>query len=103
MALTHRLATPADLPALTALMDAAIGELQRGFLDEAQIAASRRLMGLDIQLVADGTYFVVQDGEGIAGCGGWSWRATLYGGDHSPGRDAALLDPATDAARVRAM
>lgn len=103
MALTHRLATPADLPALTALMDAAIGELQRGFLDEAQIAASRRLMGLDTQLVADGTYFVVQDGDAIAGCGGWSRRATLYGGDHSPGRDAALLDPATDAARVRAM
>ncbi len=103
MTLTHRLAAPADLPALTALMDDAIGELQRGFLDEAQIAASRQLMGLDTQLVADGTYFVVQDGEAIAGCGGWSRRATLYGGDHSPGRDAALLDPATDAARVRAM
>lgn len=103
MALTHRLATPADLPGLTALMDAAIGELQRGFLSEAQIAASRKLMGLDTQLVADGTYFVVQDRGEIAGCGGWSRRATLYGGDHSPGRDAALLDPATDAARVRAM
>lgn len=103
MSLTHRLAKPADIPALTALMDAAIGELQRGFLDESQIAASRKLMGLDTQLVADETYFVVQDGEAIAGCGGWSRRATLYGGDHSPGRDAALLDPATDAARVRAM
>lgn len=103
MSLTHRLATPADLPALTALMDAAIGELQRGFLDESQIAASRKLMGLDTQLVADGTYFVVEDAGEIAGCGGWSRRATLYGGDHSPGRDAALLDPATDAARVRAM
>lgn len=101
--LTHRLATPADLPVLTALMDSAIGELQRGFLDTEQIAASRAIMGLDSQLVADGTYFVVeQDGE-IAGCGGWSRRATMYGGDHSPGRDAALLDPATDAARVRAM
>jgi GNAT superfamily N-acetyltransferase len=103
MTLTHRLATPADLPALTALMDDAIGVLQRGFLDEAQIAASRRLMGLDTQLVADRTYFVVESGDEIAGCGGWSRRATLYGGDHSPGRDAALLDPATDAARVRAM
>jgi GNAT superfamily N-acetyltransferase len=103
MSLTHRLATPADIPALTALMDAAIGELQRGFLDESQIAASRKLMGLDTQLVADGTYFVIQSGDRIAGCGGWSRRTTLYGGDHSPGRDAALLDPATDAARVRAM
>lgn len=103
MALTHRLATSADIPALTGLMDAAIGELQRGFLDEPQIAASRGLMGLDTQLVADGTYFVVEDGQDIAGCGGWSRRATLYGGDHSPGRDAALLDPASEAARVRAM
>lgn len=101
--LTHRLATASDLPALTILMDKAIAELQRGFLDESQIAASRALMGLDSQLVADGTYFVVEEGGQLAGCGGWSRRATLYGGDHSPGRDAALLDPATDAARVRAM
>ena len=124
MSLTHRLAVDADLPALTALMDAAIGELQRGFLTAAQIEASRLIMGLDTQLIADGTYFVVEEaGEDslpvgrpdaepasnsagrprVAGCGGWSRRATLYGGDHSPGRDAALLDPATDAARVRAM
>jgi GNAT superfamily N-acetyltransferase len=103
MTLTHRLATPADIPALTALMDLAIGELQRGFLSEAQIAASRELMGLDSQLVADGTYFIVEQDGRIAGCGGWSRRATLYGGDHSPGRDAHGLDPATDAARVRAM
>lgn len=103
MALTHRLAVADDLPVLTRLMDAAIGELQRGFLSEAQIAASRMIMGLDTQLVADGTYFVVE-GEGrVAGCGGWSRRNTLYGGDHTPGRDAALLDPATEAARVRAM
>ena len=103
MALTHRLAVPADVPALTGLMEAAIGELLRGFLDPAQVAASRAIMGLDTQLIADGTYFVVEDGGRIAGCGGWSRRATLYGGDHSPGRDAVLLDPAVDAARVRAM
>ena len=103
MSLTHRLATSADLPILTGLMDAAIGALQRGYLDEAQITASRKLMGLDTQLVADGTYFLVETDGRVAGCGGWSRRATLYGGDHSPGRDAALLDPATDAARVRAM
>ena len=60
-------------------------------------------MGLDTQLIDDGTYFVVEAAGEVAGCGGWSRRATLYGGDQSPGRDAALLNPETDAARVRAM
>lgn len=101
--LTSRLAGPKDIPALEAVMDAAIAELQRGFLTPSQIAASRTIMGLDRQLVADGTYFVVEAEGRIAGCGGWSRRATLYGGDHTPGRDAALLDPAIDPARVRAM
>ena len=84
-------------------MDAAIGELQRGFLSDEQIAASRMVMGLDSQLIADGTYFVVEAGDAVAGCGGWSRRATLFGGDHTPGREPALLDPAIDAARIRAM
>jgi len=101
--LTHRIATPDDAAALAVVMDAAIAELQKGFLEPAQIASSRMIMGLDRQLLVDGTYFMVLDGEAIAGCGGWSRRATLYGGDHTPGRDAAVLDPATEAARVRAM
>ena len=101
--LTHRIAVDADIPVLSAVMEAAIAELQKGFLDPAQIESSRMIMGLDRQLVADGTYFVVQDGAALAGCGGWSRRATLYGGDHSPGRKPTLLDPAVDAARVRAM
>lgn len=101
--LSHRIAVEADIPALSLVMDAAIAELQKGFLDPAQIESSRMIMGLDRQLVADGTYFVVESQGRIAGCGGWSRRATLYGGDHTPGRDAALLDPAIDAARVRAM
>lgn len=103
MTLTHRLATPEDMPALNRLMDRAIGELQRAFLSDDQIAASRKLMGLDSQLIEDRTYFIVEDSGRIAGCGGWSARATLYGGDHSPGRDAHGLNPASDAARVRAM
>jgi len=102
-ALTHRLATPDDIPALAELMAAAIAQLQRGFLSDAQIASSRMIMGLDRQLIDDGTYFIVEGDGKLAGSGGWSRRATLYGGDHSPGRDAALLDPAKDAARVRAM
>jgi GNAT superfamily N-acetyltransferase len=102
-ALTHRLATRDDVPVLTELMDAAIGQLQKSFLSDAQIASSRTIMGLDRQLIDDGTYFIVECDGKVAGSGGWSRRNTLYGGDHSPGRDAALLDPAKDAARVRAM
>lgn len=101
--LRHRLATLDDVPQLRALMTAAIDELQKSFLSDAEIAASRLMMGLDTQLVEDGTYFLVELDGRLAGCGGWSRRATLYGGDHSPGRSAALLDPATEPARVRAM
>ena len=101
--LSHRLARLDEVDALRGLMDAAITQLQKPFLDGRQIASSRTIMGLDTQLIADGTYFVVESGGRLAGCGGWSRRATLYGGDQSPGRSAALLDPARDAARVRAM
>lgn len=101
--LTLRVARREDVPTLTPLMNAAIAELQRPYLDAAQLAGSFEVMGLDTQLIADGTYFAVEDGDVIVGCGGWSRRATLFGGDHSAGRDAAMLDPARDAARVRAM
>jgi GNAT superfamily N-acetyltransferase len=101
--LSNRLATRDDLPLLLPLIEAAIDELQRGFLDEAQIKSSHAIMGIDTQLIDDGTYFVVElDGQ-IVGCGGWSRRATLYGGDHSSGRDAALLVPGLDPAKIRAM
>ena len=101
--LSSRLARPDDIGALSALMEAAIAELQKPFLNDDQIAASRAIMGLDTQLIEDGTYFVIESDGEIAGCGGWSRRATLYGNDKSSGRDAALLNPAVDAARVRAM
>lgn len=85
-------------------MTRAIEALQSNFLDPAQVAASHKVMGLDSQLVRDGTYFIVEEGARIAGCGGWSFRATLYGGDASiVGREPARLDPACDAAKVRAM
>jgi GNAT superfamily N-acetyltransferase len=100
---TSRLAVPEDVAALTSVMDRAIADLQRAFLDDAQIASSRAIMGIDTQLIDDGTYFVVESGTDIAGCGGWSRRATLYGGNHTPGRDSHLLDPSVDPARVRAM
>ena len=101
--LTHRLARRDDLEILKSLMDASISELQKPFLDESQIESSRAIMGLDTQLIDDETYFVIEFDGQLAGCGGWSRRATLYGGDQTPGRSAALLDPAKDAARIRAM
>ena len=86
------------------VMRLAIDELQKAFLSPAAIAASHAVMGLDTQLVDDGTYFVVEEGGRVTGCGGWSRRATLYGGDHSSDlRQPRLLDPATEEARVRAM
>jgi GNAT superfamily N-acetyltransferase len=100
---SHSIASDTDLGALRNLMDAAIEENQKPFLTPEQIAASRLIMGLDTQLIADATYFIVRDGDELAGCGGWSRRATLYGGNQTPGRDAALLDPTRDAARIRAM
>jgi hypothetical protein len=103
MVLTSRLARREDLLVLLPLVRAAIDELQKGSLDDAQIRSSHAIMGIDTQLIDDGTYFVVELGRQLAGCGGWSRRATLYGGDHSGGRDAALLDPSRDPAKVRAM
>lgn len=102
---THRWATEDDIPAIAALMDRAISQLQSGFLTPEQVASSRHSMGLDTQLIADRTYLLIEDSAGrVVGCGGWSYRATLYGGDHNPAlRNAAPLDPATDAARIRAM
>jgi GNAT superfamily N-acetyltransferase len=102
-AFTHRLARREDIPALNILMAAAIRELLREFLSPPAVEASFEVMGLDTQLIDDGTYFVVECDDVLAGCGGWSRRATLFGGDHAARRDAALLDPRKDAARVRAM
>jgi GNAT superfamily N-acetyltransferase len=102
--LANRLANPDDLPALRALMTRAIERLQDDFLTPEQVRASHKVMGLDTQLVLDGTYFVVELDGRIVGSGGWSWRATLYGGDDSiVTREPVALDPATEAAKIRAM
>lgn len=103
MIFRHRLATQSDIPRLRQLMDAAIRQLLPRFLSPEKVVASFSVMGLDTQLIADGTYFVLEHDDIIAGCGGWSRRATLFGGNHTQGRDARLLDPGHDAARVRAM
>ena len=92
-----------DLPQLQILMRKSIETLQVPFLTKAQIRASFEVMGLDTQLIKDGTYYAVFLQNKLAGCGGWSKRETLYGGDHSKGRNARLLNPHTEAARIRAM
>jgi len=104
--MTHtqqRRATYDDVPALKRLMEAAICDLMRDFLTAEQIVASFAIMGLDTRLIDDGTYFVIESEGRLAGCGGWSRRATLFGGDHSDGRNDELLDPTRLAARIRAM
>jgi len=101
---SHRIARIEDLDALREVMRRSIETLQDGFLTPEQVAASHKVMGLDAQLVRDGTYFVVERGAAIAGCGGWSWRSTLYGGDESlVSREPEALNPDIDAVRVRAM
>jgi len=100
---TLRAATLADLPALHTLIEASVRELSRGFYTEVEVESGlRHVFGPDTALIGDGTYFVIEIDGTIAAAGGWSRRRTLYGGDQAKsGRDDAL-DPATEAARIRA-
>jgi GNAT superfamily N-acetyltransferase len=111
-AFTLRLATEADIPALHALIEASVRCLQAEDYTPAQIeGALGTVLGLDTQLVADRTYFIAESLDQNtkqrsccpAGCGGWSKRKTLFGADRGPVRAPELLDPATDAAKVRAI
>jgi GNAT superfamily N-acetyltransferase len=98
-----RLARADDIPALEALIERSGLGLSSGFYTADQAAAlTAHVYGVDSQLIADGTYFVVErDGVPLA-CGGWSKRATLYGADRAKREADPLLDPATQAARIRA-
>jgi GNAT superfamily N-acetyltransferase len=114
-----RQAVPADIPVLRSLIDASVRGLQAQDYTPAQIeSALATVYGVDTQLITDGTYFVAEAVESvgaavpaaqestmnatIVGCGGWSKRKTLYGGDQWTSREAALLDPQLDAAKIRA-
>jgi GNAT superfamily N-acetyltransferase len=101
-----RPATNADIPLLTALIRASVRELQAGDYTAAQReGALASVYGVDSQLIADDTYFAVETEDAepvIVGCGGWSRRKTLYGGDQFAAREDSLLDPSRDPARIRA-
>jgi len=98
-----RKADLADAAALETLIGESVRGLGRQYYTDAQIeAALGTAFGLDRELIRDGTYFVAEAADEIVGCGGWSRRKTLFGGDRQPGRESELLDPARDAARIRA-
>jgi GNAT superfamily N-acetyltransferase len=100
-----RPASIADVPRLEALIDASVRGLQNGDYSPEQIdRALRGVYGVDTRLIDDATYYAaeVENGAVLAGCGGWSRRKTLFGGDHYANRQDAFLDPAIDAAKIRA-
>jgi len=98
-----RLAREDDVSALEALIPVSVRALQAPYYSQAQIeTALGPVFGLDRQLIRDGTYFVTEWDRAIVGCGGWSRRRSLYGGDSGRASEDGLLDPQRDAARVRA-
>jgi GNAT superfamily N-acetyltransferase len=101
--LSLRLAALEDRPRLEELIaESATGLSRSDYSDEQIDAALGGAFGVDSELIRDGTYFVAEVEGEIVGCGGWSRRKTLFGGDAQPGRQSALLDPTVDAARIRA-
>lgn len=104
---THRIAGRNDVPNLIKLMQASISHNMKSFLSASEIEAAKETMGVDKTLIQDKTYFIIETlvgGETImVGCGGWGKRKTLYGGDHTVGRDDSMSDPSCEPARIRAM
>lgn len=107
MNFSHRIAAQADIPAIIDLMRLSIEQNMKAYLSRKEIEAAKETMGVDQTLIDDGTYFLIEAEVGsspvLVGCGGWGKRRTLYGGNHTKGRDDSLSDPATEAARIRAM
>lgn len=105
---TIRLAQSEDVPLLRALIEESVRTLQSQHYSREQIAGSLEgAQGVDTRLIADGTYYVVEvehpaKGRLLVGCGGWSKRKTLFGSDKKADREDSLLDPSTDAAKIRA-
>ncbi|MFA4868955.1 MAG: GNAT family N-acetyltransferase [Pedobacter sp.] len=98
-----RLATLKDIPDLEKLLDLSVRGLSKEYYTSNQIeSALKYIFGIDTQLIKDCTYYVVEIDRIIAGCGGWSMRNTLYGGDQHKELEDPLLNPEIDAARIRA-
>jgi GNAT superfamily N-acetyltransferase len=103
MSITLRPATLDDVPALQSLIGRSARGLSTADYRPAQVeGALRGAFGVDTQLVNDRTYFVAEESGAIVGCGGWSFRSTLFGSDARGGRDSSLLDPKSQAAKIRA-
>jgi GNAT superfamily N-acetyltransferase len=99
-----RLATLEDAATIDALMKESIAGLFPAYHDEAQVRSAITYIGaVDRMLLEDGTYFVIEEGGDVVACGGWSRRDKLYTGSGEGDDDARLLDPETEAARIRAM
>ncbi len=103
MPVTTRVATFNDIPELNEMIASSVRGLSRDYYTPNQIeSAIKYVFGVDTQLVTDGTYYVAELDNTIVGCGGWSKRNTLYGGDQHKEIEDPLLDPKVDAARIRA-
>ena len=101
--ISTRLAKTEDIQLLKQLIADSVRGLSKGFYTDEQIESSiKYIFGIDSQLLIDGTYFVAEADDNIIACGGWSKRNTLFGGDQHKEVADPLLDPATDAARIRA-
>ncbi|WP_174297026.1 GNAT family N-acetyltransferase [Sphingomonas bacterium] len=98
-----RVATAADVPVIEALIVRSAAGLNGGHYSGPELAAAmEHIFGIDTLLVEDGSYFVAERGGEVVGCGGWSARETLFGSDRFAARDDRWLDPASEAARIRA-
>jgi GNAT superfamily N-acetyltransferase len=103
MAIVLRNAILEDVPQIEALIARSARGLSTADYRPSQVeGALRGAFGVDSQLLVDQTYFVAEEDGRLIGCGGWSYRSTLFGGDARAGRDSSTLDPRTQAAKIRA-
>jgi GNAT superfamily N-acetyltransferase len=103
MEISIRVATMEDIPVLQKLIPESARGLSQGYYTSEQIeSAIKCVFGVDTQLIADKTYYIAEADGQVVGCGGWSKRQTLYGGDQMKAEQDPLLDPKVDAGRIRA-